>query len=318
MAAEWPQRFRAAAEEQARAHLPRELGMLHPTSLRELATALGAPTGEDLAASELIGPLTEQLAPLLWQPLGDCVADCDQRTPDSELALKATLFWRSAVALWMMPAAQLEGLARRREALAGVLPERAPPAAPAPAPAAEEEEDASPQEPEQPPRRPAEPLTPRRRLQCLRAFLPLFSMAARTSQEAREAAARREQRERERKRIEEERRLADEEERRLDEAAAQAPGTVQSAPQQRQQQPVAGRSAADHTYDKGYARWERFDAEAEAEVVDCPAPAEQRVPVSASQHPGDAVAELARRCEELRAQPPAPADGAPDQGAAVP
>eukprot|EP01065_Artemidia_motanka_P034136 TRINITY_DN4131_c0_g2_i1.p2 TRINITY_DN4131_c0_g2~~TRINITY_DN4131_c0_g2_i1.p2 ORF type:complete len:362 (+),score=128.58 TRINITY_DN4131_c0_g2_i1:120-1088(+) len=299
MTAAFIDRYRDAAQRQAQQLLPRELRLLTAPSLSQLHEALG---GDGSGSVEVVaGMLERSLTPLLWQPLGDCVPACDEKTADSELSLKAMLFWRASVALWLTPAKQMEALAKRRSALADALPSSPRPVLEIEGPAADEaaavDRDRKP---------PAPPCDPRRRLAVLRAFLPLFSMTARTEAEVREAAERKRKAEADRLRAEAERRQAAKED------AEWATLTKPLQPTSVFDLPKGDRSktAAKHTYDVGYKKWEDFDPDAD----ECAPPGTAstsftdaqreggRVPVgdaAAAPPPDDSIQRLHQRCEEL-------------------
>ena len=159
--------------------LPQELERLDPATCTQLEDLWSTP-----AARSKEVPLWRILAVALVEPLlrppGDATSKLTDGIPEAEAAMHADLFWRCAVAVALMPASALEGLAKHHADLAPHL-------APRDAPAAE------------------------RQRALVRCVLPRFSMVCVTAEEARANAKRREevaairrQREEERRRDQEE------------------------------------------------------------------------------------------------------------------
>lgn len=100
--------------------LPNEVAMMLPEAQRrDIAQMLDL----DPLCTDISKPLTEALVDLLWRPLAGCESKLIG-LPESEFRMKVHLFWRCAVGLCAMPLSQLEVMAiRKRQFLGQALDE---------------------------------------------------------------------------------------------------------------------------------------------------------------------------------------------------
>jgi len=246
--------------------LASELTMrLSLSKIAQFGAALGVAEGSTVAA--VAEALAEDLAPLILAPLGGFVSMVVGKS-EGEVRAKSGLFWRCAVALLAMPVIALRAIALQKCAhvpqLKSLIPSRG---------------DASVEA----------------HVRLVRAVVPWFSMTAQSQQQveeakrrAKEAAAAR--RERDGDGVAE---VATKQERAGGSSAAASSSSTSSSTSTS----TSGGGVGDsHTYDKGYSRWETFDADAAAASVDIGEDA--RVASSASARSGAEAAAAARGEEE--------------------
>ena len=244
--------------------LASELTMrLSLSKIAQFGAALGVAEGSTVAA--VAEALAEDLAPLILAPLGGFVSMVVGKS-EGEVRAKSGLFWRCAVALLAMPVIALRAIALQKCAhvpqLKSLIPSRG---------------DASVEA----------------HVRLVRAVVPWFSMTAQSQQQveeakrrAKEAAAAR--RERDGDGVAE---VATKQERAGGSSAAASSSSSSTSSS------TSGGGVGDsHTYDKGYSRWETFDADAAAASVDIGEDA--RVASSASARSGAEAAAAARGEEE--------------------
>lgn len=216
--------------------LASELTMrLSLSKIAQFGAALGVAEGSTVAA--VAEALAEDLAPLILAPLGGFVSMVVGKS-EGEVRAKSGLFWRCAVALLAMPVIALRAIALQKCAhvpqLKSLIPSRG---------------DASVEA----------------HVRLVRAVVPWFSMTAQSQQQveeakrrAKEAAAAR--RERDGDGVAE---VATKQERAGGSSAAASSSSSSTSTS------TSGGGVGDsHTYDKGYSRWETFDADAAAASVD--------------------------------------------------
>lgn len=139
--------------------------------------------------------------------------------------------------------------------------------------AAEEEESEEPEQ-EQPAAASITPADPSYKMRLVRIALPWFAMTCETDAQAKDYQERRAKLKQEKQARQDAAKKMEQEE------AAATAGAPKRKPQEQEQQAQgrarsegrapakAGGTAADHTYDKGYKRWEKFDVDAALQEVD--------------------------------------------------
>jgi len=262
--------------EEAAATLPNEMSMMLPVGspgFSEVALMCGQ---ENAPLDDVWRSFVEKLIDLLWAPPAGILS----RLPglsETDVRAKIQLFWRCAVALCIMPLSQLRMLSQRKakicSALASCLPG----------------DGASP---------------PAERLAHLRLNLPVFSMVADMPREEKPAsppvcstegaaAAAPGRAQPEEGPGAAATALEEEKEETLDEviieevtesrssATTESQGSASRPPQPKVVSAEKENSAARHTYDLGYKKWENFDVDTALRDVDRPEPRKQKVDLEA-------------------------------------
>jgi len=238
--------MRNIALDEARQVLPREIQtMLSPETFMEVAEM--CELGPETSDEEIAEKLAECLVDLVWTPLCGCVPTL-RGISSSDVRFKLQLFWRCTVALCAMPTRQLAALSeRKRKFLQDIdahLPERGA--------------------------RLVEV-----RLAHIRLNLPLFSMTAKFPSEiekpSRAPAVPENTVKADETPVQEP--IKREIQAAEDKHRAEVWDAQQTANQESEADPQADNkafTAAKHTYDVGYNKWEKFDVDAAMRDVDKP------------------------------------------------
>eukprot|EP00930_Biecheleria_cincta_P056109 TRINITY_DN42289_c0_g1_i1.p1 TRINITY_DN42289_c0_g1~~TRINITY_DN42289_c0_g1_i1.p1 ORF type:complete len:781 (-),score=189.66 TRINITY_DN42289_c0_g1_i1:1-2343(-) len=104
--------LRRIALQESTPTLTRELEMMLPPGNRPMLAEM-CDLGSDAQPLALAEAFAERLIDLLWAPLGGCKSKLCGLSED-ELRIKVQLFWRCAVALCAMPLSHLEALSQRK------------------------------------------------------------------------------------------------------------------------------------------------------------------------------------------------------------
>ncbi|CAK0840251.1 unnamed protein product [Prorocentrum cordatum] len=249
--------LRRLALEEAKGVLPNEIRMILSTSEQTMLEVMEM--CQDAPGEQLEERLANSLVDLLWAPLAGCVPQLPGLA-EADVRMKVALFWRCAAALCAMPLAQLAAMTRRKRPFLRDLDPHVPPASSAPA---------------------------RERLAHVRLNLPIFAMVAKMPSELGKAA--------------EEQPKAD-----TLAGASAAPATtstedgvlLEELPRERPAPRAApadaaadkSKTAARHTYDVGYKKWDKFDVDEALREADDPPSDAPRVQV---RFPGEAGADAA-------------------------
>eukprot|EP00668_Euglena_longa_P013932 GGOE01017884.1.p1 GENE.GGOE01017884.1~~GGOE01017884.1.p1 ORF type:complete len:465 (+),score=115.43 GGOE01017884.1:59-1453(+) len=249
----------------ARDVLPGEWHALDEDQLQEIEEAFG--TCDVPGTQEPWQPFARHHVALLQRPLGGCVPDLHDGMEPRTLESRLLLYWRCAVMLYRLPLAQLHAMLPKHHDLEVDLP-------PAEAP----------------------PWEHRKALVAL--TLPWFAQVAKTPGQVQD---------------EEERQRKAEEEKRAKQAAPAGDGTGSAgnpvekgatSPMESKSTSTSQKGAADHTYDRGYQKWNAFDVDkALAEEDTPPAPGSTRIVVDKDAvEEADLDAELKVKTEDLQHQ----------------
>eukprot|EP00929_Paragymnodinium_shiwhaense_P015226 TRINITY_DN123284_c0_g1_i1.p1 TRINITY_DN123284_c0_g1~~TRINITY_DN123284_c0_g1_i1.p1 ORF type:complete len:843 (+),score=257.47 TRINITY_DN123284_c0_g1_i1:81-2609(+) len=233
--------IRRIALQEAEAILPREMtSMLFGETYAQVATMLQCEKATP--AEELWRPLAERLVDVIWAPLGGCRPKL-VGAGELDLKNKMELFWRCAVALCMMPLSQLSMLSNRKKAFLSDIEQHLPAEGAEPGAA---------------------------RLAHIRLNLPIFAMTANMPGDDAPSKTTPEP-------VKEDVKTAEAPEKLPDREAGEELGETEQPEDEEEEQAAEQaaaeekkQSAAKHTYDKGYSKWDKFDVEKACREIDRP------------------------------------------------